>query len=205
MKRRTENRCGACQMRMDLCFCDQIHSLQLSTKVLIVMHYSEIYAPTNTARIASLMLKNSEIHFHGKKDQPIETKDMLNFQYKHLFLFPGENSIELNQEFLQKISQPIALVVPDGTWRQAKKIKRRIPTLAHLTSVHLPAGPPSQYFIRRQTIPSHLCTYEAISRCLGLIEGKDIQEEMDKVFKLMMEKTKLSRQGTFYRGSNIDS
>jgi DTW domain-containing protein YfiP len=135
-------------------------------------------------------LKNSEIWVRGQSDQPRDEFTPESHPLP-LLLFPGKGAIPLT-EFIGS-SQPVTLVVPDGTWRQASKVQRRVPTLARLTVVSLPEGPASQYRLRREAHGGGLATLEAIARAFGVLEGQEVQQALERVFRIMVERTLWSR------------
>ena len=64
------------------------------------------------------------------------------------------------------------LVVPDGTWRQARRLLRRELLPLGVPCVNLPEGLPSLYSLRRRG-EGNLCTLEATAAalaCLGEVE-----------------------------------
>lgn len=58
--------------------------------------------------------------------------------YHACVLFPGEQAQELSA--YQDNQQPLLLIVPDGTWRKARKILHCNPLLAALPRVTLAQG-----------------------------------------------------------------
>ena len=89
--------------------------------------------------------------------------------------------------------KPVALVVPDGTWQQAARMTRKVPWLAALPTVTLPPGPASRYRLRTEPKPQGLATLEAIAWALGLLEGPEVQQELERVLRLMVDRTLFSR------------
>ncbi|MFO0671565.1 MAG: DTW domain-containing protein [Polyangiaceae bacterium] len=58
----------------------------------------------------------------------------------------------------------MTLVVPDGTWRQASKMRRRVPGLANVRCVALPASADRTPRLRAEAHAHGLSTLEAIAR-----------------------------------------
>jgi DTW domain-containing protein YfiP len=85
--------------------------------------------------------------------------------------------------------KPATLVVPDGTWRQARRIRRKLA----LPCVTLPPGAPTEYALRSDAHEGGLATLEAIARALVLLDGIDA-EPMLIPFRAMVEHT-LARRG----------
>ena len=67
--------------------------------------------------------------------------------------------------------RPLLLVVPDGTWRKARKLLYLNPLLAALPRVCLPAGLESRYRLRKAPMAGALSTLEAIVVALEALEA----------------------------------
>jgi DTW domain-containing protein YfiP len=105
-----------------------------------------------------------------------------------LVLYPSADSHELKQDYFSLIIKPITLVVLDGNWNQASKMAKREPALCGLPRVHLPPGPLSTFRLRTQSAPERVCTFEAVARALGVIEGIEIQRQLEAFFDVMVER-----------------
>ena len=68
--------------------------------------------------------------------------------------------------------RPLLLVVPDGTWRKARKLLHLNSALAALPRVCLPPGLNSRYRLRKAPAAGALATIEAIAAALELQEGR---------------------------------
>jgi DTW domain-containing protein YfiP len=82
----------------------------------------------------------------------------------------------------------MTLVVPDGTWNQAKKVPYRESGVAGIPNVKLAAGAPSSYRLRHSPHVQNLSTLEAIARALGVIEGREVQVSLENLFLKMVER-----------------
>ena len=69
----------------------------------------------------------------------------------------------------------------------------REPGLRAVRRVKLPLREPSRYQLRREPRTDGLSTIEAIARALGLLESRRVQEELEAIFLLMVERTLRSR------------
>jgi DTW domain-containing protein YfiP len=86
------------------------------------------------------------------------------------------------------------LIVPDGSWRQARKAVVREPDLASARKVMLPAGgPPSEYQLRAEPDEQSVCTYEAVARAFGVLEGAQVQVELERLFRVMVGRSLWAR------------
>lgn len=180
-------------MHQHLCICQAIPTYQLTTRLVLVMHYREVIKTTSTGPLALEALPNSELRIHGYQDQPLDLSDLDVPERRTVLLYPGEEVPVLDSEFLARDSRPITLVVPDGTWRQAARMGRRIPGLDHAEMVALPPGPPTEWGIRREHHPQGLATFEAIARAMGIIESPEVQTGLETIFRLMVHRTRQAR------------
>jgi DTW domain-containing protein YfiP len=86
-------------------------------------------------------------------------------------LFPGHGAEPLTPEFAASLPSPVALVVPDGNWRQASNMVKRLPLLAGAVKVALPARAFSLPAVRRNHRGDRMSTYEAVTQALAVLEG----------------------------------
>ncbi len=181
-----QSSCRFCRMDMGLCFCKFLPQLDLATKVVIFMHQREHILITNTGMLTHRVLKNSQVVFRGNRNRNTVAREDFLHEPDHTFiLFPSNNAQELNDDFLKIIKKPITLICPDGHWAQAKKIIRHEPSLQGLSCVKLPPGPPSNYRLRKNQIPGNVCTFEAVTRALGVLEGPKVEDQMNGAFARM--------------------
>ena len=54
-----EHRCPGCEIKKPLCFCAEIPSLSIRTRVVILMHTAEEVLTSNTARLAAKAIANA--------------------------------------------------------------------------------------------------------------------------------------------------
>lgn len=186
-------RCPRCQIRPTLCFCDQIPKIETKTKVSLVVHIKERVLSSNTAQLTHQCLTNSEFYYRGLKDQPFDTTFKLDPDYTPLYLYPSLDAEELTQEYIENIEGPVQLIVPDGSWRQAKKFHKRVPLFKEIRHVKLAKIPESIYELRKQKSDKGVCTLEAIALALEVIESKEAKEELFKILKIKNERVRQSR------------
>lgn len=189
----SQHRCPRCEIRQPLCFCKFIPQITVPTRVIILMHTAEEMLSTNTARLAAKALTNCDLRIRGKKGQSLYTGDLRQTGRSSLLLYPSAHAQELNAELLGRLSSPVDLVVPDGSWSQTRKFVRRDEALAGIPHVKLPKGPPSAYRLRLQPQEEGLCTLEAIARSLGILENGHVQRQLEDLLRVMVERTLWSR------------
>ncbi|EIK97933.1 DTW domain-containing protein [Pseudomonas sp. M47T1] len=156
--------CPRCHRPESRCLCALIPSLPSRTRVLILQHPSEVNHALNTARLAVLGLANAELVVGEVFDDALLQQP----GYRTCLLFPGDDAQPLVAGLS---SQPMLLVVPDGTWRKARKMLHLNPTLAALPRVTLDGAPPSRYRLRKAPGPGALSTIEAITHALEILEA----------------------------------
>ena len=133
----TASRCERCRMHVSLCVCPMIPTLTTRTRLVLVIHRAEVRKPTNTGRLATLAMPNSELVIRGREDDP-EGPITLGPDVRPLFLFPHEDAVPLAT--LAEVpgdDRPVTLVVPDGNWRQASKVRNRVAGMRDVPCVSL--------------------------------------------------------------------
>jgi len=187
------HRCVRCRMLGGLCVCALIPSPRLvtRTRLVLLIHRYEARKPTNTGRLAAECLENSVVVVRGHESQPTPAF-VCPPGAQPLLLFPHEDATPL-AAFHVEASRPVTLIVPDGNWRQASKVRQRVAGLRDVPCVMLPAGEPSTYRLRAEAHEAGLSTLEAIARAMGVLEGDEVRGAMEGVFRAMVERTLWSR------------
>lgn len=177
--------CQRCLRPETHCLCPLIPQLDSRTRVLLLQHPSEVNHALNTARLAALGLTNAEL-IVGEVFE--ELPALLNRPgYQARLLFPGEAAQPLSACRETPPSLPLLLVVPDGTWRKARKLLHLNPLLAALPRVTLAGGAVSRYRLRKAPGPGALSTLEAIVQALQTLEAPTSFEALLKPFEALIE------------------
>ncbi|WP_448650158.1 tRNA-uridine aminocarboxypropyltransferase [Pseudomonas fluorescens] len=175
--------CSRCLRPAAHCLCPLIPSLDSRTRVLLLQHPSEVNHALNTARLAALGLNNAQ-WVVGEVFEELET--LLNPPgYQARLLFPGDDAQPL--QAYTPDDQPLLLVVPDGTWRKARKLLHLNPLLAALPRVTLAGDYVSRYRLRKAPGPGALSTVEAIAQALQVLEAPTSFEPLLKPFDALIE------------------
>ncbi len=184
-------RCGRCHLHASLCICAHIPRVSLRTRLVLVIHRFEARKPTNTGQLAAECLTNSELWVRGHLGQS-DDSFVLDPKTQPLLLFPSADATPISQ--YTGSARPISLVVPDGNWRQASKVMHRVPCLVGVPRVSLPElGPATQYRLRHEPRDGGLATIEAIARAFEVLEGHAVRTALERVFRLMVERTLWAR------------
>jgi Uncharacterized conserved protein len=171
--------CPRCLRPQTHCLCPLIPSLDSRTRVLLLQHPSEVNHALNTARLAASGLKNAEL-IVGEVFEDLPA--LLNQPgYQARLLFPADDAQPLQAYTLN--DEPMLLVVPDGTWRKARKMLHLNPLLAALPRVTLAQGAVSRYRLRKAPGPGALSTVEAIVQALQTLEAPTSFEPLLKTVR----------------------
>ncbi|AIG05377.1 DTW domain protein [Pseudomonas fluorescens] len=175
--------CPRCLRPTTHCLCALIPSLDSRTRVLLLQHPSEVNHALNTARLAALGLVNAQLVV-GEVFENLPA--LLNAPgYQARLLFPAEGAQPL--QAYRPSDEPLLLVVPDGTWRKARKLLHLNPLLAALPRVTLAAGAVSRYRLRKAPGPGALSTVEAIVQALQVLEAPHSFEPLLRPFEALIE------------------
>ncbi|WXB15120.1 DTW domain-containing protein [Pendulispora albinea] len=177
-------------MHASLCVCALIPHprLETRTRLLLVIHRLEDRKTTNTGRLAAECLTNSAVVVRGHASQP-DPSIAWDPSSQPVLLFPHEGAVPLTHF----VHRDVTLIVPDGTWRQASKVRQRVPGLAAIPCATLPPDAPSVYRLRSEAHEQGLATLEAIARAFGILEGLHVRHAMERVFRAMVERTLWAR------------
>ena len=199
-------RCPRCTLVPAFCICEGLPQVMTRTRIVIVRHVRELFRPSGTARIAALALPNSELldyrdelgalpawladdprtqHF------PALPPDVVGERLRALagahLLFPtGRDPSEL-------ATPPAALVILDGTWRQARAMYQRIPGAAALPALRLPPGGPPILRLRAPRRAGDRSTLEAIADALCALEGETVAAPLAALHELFVERSLRAR------------
>ncbi|MBA2923263.1 DTW domain-containing protein [Pseudomonas sp. P7] len=175
--------CSRCLRPTAHCLCALIPNLDNRTRVLLLQHPSEVNHALNTARLAALGLNNAQLVVGEVFD---DLQALLNPPgYQARLLFPADDAQPL--QAYAPGAQPLLLVVPDGTWRKARKLLHLNPLLAALPRVTLAEAAVSRYRLRKAPGPGALSTVEAIVQALQVLEAPVSFEPLLKPFDALIE------------------
>lgn len=192
------NRCPNCRVNTHFCVCHHLKPFKISTNVSLVVHVRELKLTSNTAQFAQKMLPdNAEIVIRGRMNEVFDGAPLLERPGRALFLYPHEDARELNEDFKQEFPGPYHLIIPDGNWQQARKVRQREEAFARLPAVKLPPGITAEYGLRKAIHPEWVSTYEAMAHALGILEGPSVTEKLMQFFRVWVTHTQKARSGDF--------
>ena len=188
-QRRTNETCGICATSRNACLCDVVPKIDLRTKVCLVIHHRELSRSSNTGLLALRALVNSEMRIRGEGREALDLKDLITSQYRTFLFYPSGDAAELDGALVMREPTPIQLLVPDGTWRQARKIHSRHAELRDLPRVKISTPNNSTFQLRAQSKPERMATLQAIAQALGIIEGDIVRAQLMRLYRAKIELT----------------
>ncbi len=180
-------RCAVCGLTEAHCLCATLPTIPVKTQVIVVMHFIEAQRSTNTGRLAARVLGGATVRLRGDREGPVEAP-----AGRRLVLFPFENARALTRD---DAGPDVTLVVPDGTWSQARRIARRDPCAVGAEPVTLAGAHESAYGLRRNPREGGLCTMEAIAEAMRVLEGDAVADAMHRVFEAWRAGAMAVREG----------
>ncbi len=175
-------------MHATLCICALTPRLPTRTRLELLVHYREERKPTNTGLLATRCLPRSSVSIIGDLARPLVRTPIARHE-QPLLLFPADDAVPIGD--FAAAPAPV-LIVPDGNWRQASKMRKRIPGLDAIPCVILPDLAPTEYRLRAELHPGGLATFEAIARALAILEGDAgpaLAQQLLALFRVVVDRT----------------
>lgn len=178
----SSSRCIRCRLQTQFCICETLPSLKVKNFYTILMHIKEMSLTSNSAHFyKDIIPTQCQIHLRGKLGAPLDYSKVFIHGYTPLYLFPTEDAVEL-AELLPTINGPIQLIIPDATWSQAIKFRKRDEELKKLKCVKINPTRSTRYVLRTAIREGQLSTFEAIAQAMEVLEGTEITKELYKFF-----------------------
>ena len=190
---KSKRRCSVCGASLTLCMCAEVPRLDLRTKIALVIHHRELSRSSNTGLLAHQSLINSELRIRGEGREALDLSALVSPNYRTLLFYPSADALELTRELACQDSRPIQLIVPDGTWRQARKIHSRHPELKNIPRVKISAPNRGTFQLRAQSRPERMATLQAIACALRIIEGDLVAARLMKLYHARVDRTLRAR------------
>jgi DTW domain-containing protein YfiP len=185
--------CPACRLQKWLCVCALAPRVTIRTPLLLVIHVHDRGRTSNTARLLTLAIRNATVVGHGDQHKPADPASHVSTGATPIVLFPGHGARPLTSEFVAGLPTPPNLVVPDGNWRQASKMVKRLPLLAAAAKVSLPARNLTGQALRRNHPGHRMSTYEAVVQALAILEGEGVAGPLLDFYRRTVDRMLLVR------------
>lgn len=137
-------------------------------KWALLLHENEPDRVSNTSRLISQVLPECETFIWQRKEPPAKLLSLLqNEQYQPWLLFPADRpELVSRAKTLEETQKTPLIIIPDGTWKEVRKIVRKSPWLDEVPLLSFSPEKPSRYDLRRNPDANHLCTAEIAAELL---------------------------------------
>lgn len=177
------NRCPGCKLNNGLCVCSTYNPFTISTNVSLIVHVRELKLTSNTAQfVEKLLPQNAKIYIRGRVHENFDAAPVLQNSGTPVFLYPHEDALEI-EEFKKIYPGPYHVIIPDGNWHQARKVRKREELFKTIPAIKLSPNLKGEYVLRKAPQPEWVSTFEAVAYALGALEGEQVQERMMAFFR----------------------
>jgi DTW domain-containing protein YfiP len=180
--------CPRCFLPHHLCLCADIPQLRVSCELVVVRHWYESWRITNTGRLLALAIEGCQLVDHGHREYRIQPGEIPTPPGTCL-LYP----LQGDEAPRWSGGRPQRIIVPDGSWAQARRMVRRVPGLWALPRLELPPGPEPARRIRRSPNAAARCTIEAVATALALWEPPETAAALSSLYDRLAERIDLAR------------
>lgn len=162
------------------CFCAELVAVPSRVRVIVVRHCAEINKTSNTGRLVSQALSNSVLVDHGVPEHTLDLTGLLG---------PAPWVLAAGA-VPPAVPPPVdTLVVIDATWTGARGMRWRVPPLAQVPTLSLPAplvAPVRR--MRRGDRPEQMATIEAVAAALEFLGEPEPAAHLRRLFDVMAER-----------------
>lgn len=194
----TTVRCPRCALLPALCICAELVPRAIATKLVVLLLGAEVHKPTNTGRLAALLLAGTEVRVQEPR-VPLRLDDLTGDPARRPLLLCETGNRVLDRELIAADPRPVTLIALDGTWTQARRFSTREPALRGIERVRVEGGGQTRYRLRDARHPGRFSTLEAIARALEPLEGPEVRAHLEAAFERFVTR---SLEG---RGVRVDS
>ena len=180
--------CVNCRLRREVCLCAGVQRANVDIRLIVVLHAVEALKMSNTGHLAKLVIPDCSVVTHGARGRAAvdlseleETHAPDGAAWRTILFFPGLEANPLTAAAAAMLRAPtengeatrLRIIIPDGTWSQARRMVKRVPALAALPRYILPA---SETLTAREAMrprgnpePYRVSTCEAIAAAFGAL------------------------------------
>jgi len=198
-ERQPRERCPDCRNAMRACYCEGIRHFESNPRFVILINRHEARRTIATARMAHLCLTNSLLFTGLDFTHHEELNAVIADPRNHcVVLYPRWDAVDLSamsapeRKALIPDDKELVVIVLDGTWAQAKRMRRFSENLADLPHVRFTPATPSAFGVRRQPKRDCYSTIEAIHQTIDLMGAPPSRHHdgLLNVFHSMVEQQK---------------
>lgn len=179
MRTHAKPKCRGCQKNPQVCICGRIVPRELEHRLIIYMHPIEVWRASGTALLITHLYPSSQIVIRGDPAGEALLERLIREPgCRPYVLFPEPGAAEagaLAAKGWPEGENPLFILI-DGSWRQARRMRRRLMQVRPIPVVRLAPAKESAYRVRRQLRPGNLCTAEAAALLIGRLRGQDVPD-----------------------------
>jgi DTW domain-containing protein YfiP len=169
-------KCRGCRKNPKVCLCDRIVPRELAHRVIVYQHPVEVWRASNTALLITMLYPSARIIIRGDPEGEA-LLDLLLAEpgCKPYVVFPEPGATEagdLARTGWAPGERPLFIMI-DGSWRQARRMRRRLMQAKVMPAVRLNPARESGYRVRRQIRAGNLATAEATALLIGRLDGRE--------------------------------
>ncbi len=160
--------CPRCLLQLEICVCRVLPRVLAATEIILIRHVTELRLTSNTGRFAALALPNSRLVSYGG-GAPFDAAWLSE---------PGTALLYCSGRARGLSFVPRRLVVLDGSFRQARRMYKRVPALRELPELTLAAPTITPTRLRQPPQADGMSTIEAVAAALALLEGQECAQPL---------------------------
>ena len=192
--------CTACRLHQWQCVCPLAPRVATRTSLILIVHVHDLGRISNTARLLALAVRDATLLRHGAYPAPADPASHVPAGTTPLVLYPGRGAKPLTPELVAALPSPPALVVPDGNWKQAGRMVKRLPLLAGAVKVALPTRAFTGPALRRNRPGERMSTYEAVAQAFSVLEGEAVAGPLLDFYRRATDRMLFTRRSAQSRG-----
>mgnify|MGYP000371183814 CR=1 FL=1 len=183
--------CPDCRFAVTHCYCSKIPvPANVGPVFFLLYHEQEPQRLSNTGVLIEHLLPETYSAIWQRREPDQQLLSLLaRDDLQPWLIFPADRP-ELSaraKPFSPAISKRPLFILPDGTWKEVRKMVRRSP---YLDSVPILAFNPDQttrYTLRRNPDADHLCTAEIAEAVLRINSENEAADRLSDLFDLFMQ------------------
>ncbi len=184
------NRCRRCGQQPSGCVCAHIHTVAIDFDFLVIRHWKECSRGSNSARLAPLAMPRCELRDWGERGTVFDDSGLA--AQGTWLLFPDAQTSDGSELVGPRahvgIPEPLPqrIVVVDGSWKQVRKMVRRIGALSQLPRFVVSPSPRPMHRLRAPPFPGGMATLEAMARVVELAHDAERAEPLYVLYEQLV-------------------
>lgn len=211
-------RCQECWLVEENCMCAATLRVDNATKVVVHIHHGEWARSSNTGVLIHRTLRNSDLCLKGHKEHEARLQDVYDDpNTAKCVLWPGETALSVS-EFKKLVAasgqQNVAVLVPDGSFRGARKMASKYPAeypRVKLSPMSVLEGKkvclmgPVRKYGGSEEETGRVSTLEAVAAFLvEMGESADVTEALKRNMRLKMDLVLKQKHRPMVYGSTLE-